>query len=180
MTVSCIWPDSAQIGEQPAHLVIALLDQPHIGPQHLIAHTVLAEGLTYHIIGKGSIDRMRVVQLSRIAHHRQIAVRPIHIMIGGRHNIGPVRLDIGEMAQEGLAVWLAAPLFQKINHLAGQPGGFRILLADIGWQAGIFIGPARGDIASLINAGIGIIMPRIFAVIALLPQILHIGELPGS
>ena len=167
-------PGIAKMREQMAHLIIDLLDQPHIGAKRGIAHLILPEGGADDIAGKGGIDRMLVDKFIGVPDHRHKAVRTIHVVIGRRHDIGPVRLDIGQMAHPG-SLALRRALVEEVDHLAGQPRCLGILLADIRRLVGIRIDPARGDIAIIINPGIGKIMPGILRLIALLAEIFIIG-----
>ena len=97
-------------------------------------------------------------------------VGAIHVVVGGGHDIGPVRLDIGKMrAPRPLR------LVEKADRLAGQPWRLAVLLGDIGGLVGIHEHPARGEVARLIDAGIGEIRPRVVAGIPLRLEVFVIG-----
>ena len=95
-------------------------------------------------------------------------------MIRRRHNIGPVRLDIGQVAHPR-AIAVRCVLFHEADHLAGQPGCLRILFTDIGRLAAIAVDPARGDASVFFNPGIGEIMPGIVSLVPLLAEVGIIG-----
>ena len=164
----------AQVIEQHAHLVVDLLDQPHIGAKRRVAHIVALEGLADDIARKGGIDRVLVFQLARIADHRNKTVRSVHVVIGRRHDIGPVRLDIGQVAHPR-AVAVRRVLFHEADHLAGQPGCLRILFTDIGRLATIAVDPARRDAAVFLDPGVGEIVPGIVSLVPLLAEVGIIG-----
>ena len=61
-------------------------------------------------------------------------------MIGRRRDEGPMRLDEGEMDTPGRRLRISR--LQPLDHFGGEPGGFAILLADVGGPMRIFHGKA--------------------------------------
>ena len=167
-------PACPQMIEQHPHLVVDLLDQPHIGAKRGLPHRILFEGGADDIAGKGRVNRVWIDKFIRMPDNRHETVRPVDIVIGRRHDIGPVRFDIGQVAHP----WPLAPrraLVQKADHLAGQPGCLGILFADVRRFVGVRIDPARGDIPVIVDSGIGVIMPGIVSLITLFAEIFVIG-----
>ena len=104
-------------------------------------------------------------------HRRDDLVMAVHVVIGRRHDIGPVRLDIGQVQQERFITLF----FHEFNRPAGHVGRFGILFPDAGGQMVIAEIPARQDFAVGAFGRIGPVMPRIVAVIALRFQVPVIG-----
>ena len=161
--------------EQQPHLVINLLDQPHIGAKGALPHRILFEGGADDILRKRGIDRVRIGKLVLMSGHRQEAVRPIHVVIGRRHDIGPVRLDIAEMTHPGPLAFRRT-ILKEADHLAGQPRSLGIFLTDVCRLAGIRVDPTRSNVAIIVYSGIGIVMPWVFSLIALLAEIGVVGR----
>ena len=89
---------------QVPDLVVDLLDQPHIGGEYMFADSVARKNLGDAHFHEGVIDRMWVLTLTLMAHRRDQVILAIHVVIGRRRDIGPMRLDIGKMAAPSLAL----------------------------------------------------------------------------
>ena len=77
---------------QPADMVIDLLDQPHIGRDDRLAYFVTLKILAFLIVHERVIDRMGVLAFGRIAMGCLNIVHPVHVVVGRRHDIGPMGL----------------------------------------------------------------------------------------
>ena len=157
--------------EQHAELVVALLDQPHVGGDHLVAHLVALEGAGDPVLHVGAEDGMRVVALGLVTQGLGHVVGAEHVVIGGGDDVGPVRLDVADMGAPALG-----GLVDEGDGLAGEPGGLAVLLADVGGLVGIAEHPARGDVAGVADPGIGEIRPGVGRGIALRLEVLVIGR----
>ena len=90
-------PRSSQKAEQHAHLVVDLLDQPHVDGNHLLAHLVARERLADALIHERAIDGMRIARSSSERTTGSTSLGAVHGVVGRRRDVGPVRLDVGEV-----------------------------------------------------------------------------------
>ena len=136
--------------EQNTHLVVALLDQAHIGAQDLVAHVVARECLRHGRVHEALEDAVIALPFRVAAHGRQEILRPVHAGIGVGHDIGPMRLDVGQVAAPAPCALLA----DEIHAAPGQVRGFAVFLADVGGFVGIRQEPARQHVAVRVDPGI--------------------------
>ena len=166
-----------EIGEQPAHLIVALLDETHIGRDRLASDLVARKPTRDQALHEGAIDRMGIAPFALVATEGLNVSLVVHRMIGRGNDIGPVRLDIGEMAEPGR--FRVPPALEPTYRLRGQPRGLRILLADVGGAGGVLHQPARRQRPLRIEAGIGAGVPGVVFAVALAPQIFVVGRAAG-
>ena len=72
------------------------------------------------------------------AHRRDNVLGPVHVVIGRRHDIGPVGLDVGEMAQPGLV----SGLLDELDATIGQIRCFGVFFGHPRWLVGMLEQPA--------------------------------------
>ena len=82
---------------QDAHLVVDLLDQAHIGRDDFFARLVARHVAGIAHVHIGGEHRMRVGAFLLRADRRLHVLRPVHAGVGLRRDIGPMRLDVGQM-----------------------------------------------------------------------------------
>ena len=112
--------------KKPAHLVIDLFDQAHIGRDYALSHIIAAERLSDWRIHESFQNRVCRLTFRIRADDRQDMFGPKHRRIWLRDDIGPVGLDIAEMC---------APrtfgLLYELHCTARQVGCFAVGLFDI-------------------------------------------------
>ena len=96
---------------------------------------------------------------------------PVHVVIGRRHDIGPVRLDVGQVAQPGLV----AGGFHEVDGALRHVGRFGMFVRHARRQIAVAHQPARQDFAVVAFGGIGPFLPGIAAAEAVLAQIIVVG-----
>jgi len=167
--VSSIRPVSCFLhpAKQHAHLIIALLDQAHIGGHDFVSDLVARKGLADRVVHEGFIDGMRVVPLLGITHRRQDLVVAVHRVIGGGHDIGPVRFDVGQVTEPGIV----AGLLHECHAAPGHIGCLGVVFLDVRGFVRMLHEPAGRHLPLVVDAGIGEVMPGIFRAVALAPQI---------
>ncbi len=154
---------------QDADLVVDLRDQPHIGRNDLLARLVarhVARVVHVHIGGE---HRMRLLAFLLRADRRFDIARAIHAGIGFRRDIGPVRLDIGQVQ----APWspVSFRLRDEIHRAARHIRCLGILLGDAGGLVGVNQKPAVLQAAIVRGAGIGPLLPGIVRLISAFAQV---------
>ena len=120
-------------GEQAAKVVIQLLDQPHIGGDHMFAHMITSKAAADPRIKIGLHQGMIGLPFGFGSDWVDDVPLVIHVVIGCGHDIGPMRLDIGEVTDPGPPVLLGR--FHKCHGAVGHIGSFRMLLWHIGRKA---------------------------------------------
>jgi len=80
-------------------LVIALFDQSHVGGNGLFPSGLIAEGSTDEILLKSAIDWMRINLFRGITIGWEYVTGLVHSVIGRRDDVGPMGLDVRQMAQ---------------------------------------------------------------------------------
>ena len=159
---------------QDAHLVVDLLDQAHIGRNDFFARLVARHVAGIAHVHIGGEHRMRVGALLLRADHRLDVLRPIHAGVGLRRDIGPVRLDVGQMQ----APWPSVVLgFRNELHRAPRHvGRLGMLVRHARGLVGVHQQPAVLQAPVLGRAGIGPVLPRVRRVVAVLAQIIVVGR----
>ena len=117
---------------------------------------------------------MRVGALLLRADHRLHVLRPVHAGVGLRRDIGPVRLDVGQMQAPRPSVVLG---FRNELHRAPRHvGRLRMLVRHARGLVGVNQQPAvlQGPVIS--RAGIGPVLPRVRRIVAVLAQIIVVGR----
>ena len=159
------------IGEQLAELIVELLDQAHVGRDHALAHFVAREGAADARLLISGVDRMIGLALGFRAHRRQDVLLAVHVVIGRRHDIGPVRLDVGEMAQPGLVAGLVHEVHRPLRHV----GRLGMLVGHARRQVAVAHEPAGEDFAVVAFRRVGPFLPRIAAEEAVLAQVIVVS-----
>ena len=165
-----------QVFEEAAQVVIDLFDQAHIGGHHRLHHLVAGKGLAFHMVHIGGVDRMRVFQLDGGLVDWQALVGAVHVVIGRRHDIGPMGLDVGQVQAPGVVTGI----FHKLDGPVGHIGRFGMLLLDAGRSLRIAHIPAAEEFTVVPFGGIGVFVPGVVAVIALVAQVFVIGQVRGD
>ena len=104
-------------GHQHAQLVVDLLDQAHVDGNDFGAHLVARKRLAGVVFHEGAIDRMRIAALALRAHRRNDIVGPLHGVVRRRRDVGPVRLDVGQMQAPRLFSGLADEIDAAPGHI---------------------------------------------------------------
>jgi hypothetical protein len=102
-----------QMVQKAPQLIIALFDQSHVGRDYLFTHLVALERLrdiVAHIRAKGGVG---VFLFDSITMRIRYVIGAIHIMVGGRDDVGPTRLDQADMR--------APRAFGLLHQLNGLP-----------------------------------------------------------
>ena len=130
-------PGGVEVVEQHTQLIVALLDQAHVGDDRLVARAVITEGRRDGVGEESLIHRVGVLPLPRFADQRLDVIFGVHVVVGRGHDVGPVRLDVGQ-------VRAPRPLgpVKKVDGLAGQPRGFAVGLGDVGGLVRVLDEPA--------------------------------------
>ncbi len=165
-------PGLFQPVEQYAHLIVALLDQAHVGFQHLFADVIARERPADRCHHETLEDGVSVVEFLLAPDCGKEVVRPVHVVIRRRHDIGPMRLDIGQVAAPGLIAFF----FDEFHCAPGQVGRFAVLFGDVGRFVRVLQEPSGQNIAVVVDPGIGIVVPGIVAVIAFAAEIFVVLE----
>ena len=112
--------------KQDAHLIIALLDQTHIGTQHFLAYIITRKGLAdwgplhRDIRGMAGLFRVRPIWGDEM-------FGAVHAGVGFGHDIGPMWFDIRQVT----APRLFTPRFNKFDAAAGQIGCFAVIFCNV-------------------------------------------------
>lgn len=111
---------------------------------------------------------MRLGQLALVAGDRQDMLRPVHVVVGCRRDVGPVRLDVAQVQ----APRRVAGLFHELDRARRHVGRFAVILADRRSLAGVFQEPARGQFLGIVAfaAAVREVVPWVRASIALVTQ----------
>ncbi len=163
-----------EVLHQDAHLVVDLLDQAHIGRDDFFARLVARHVAGIAHVHIGGEHRMRVGAFLLRADRRLHVLRPVHAGVGLRRDIGPMRLDVGQMQ----APWPAV-IFRFRNELHRAPrhvGRLGMLVRHACGLVGVHQQPAVLQSPVLGRAGIGPVLPRIGGVVAVLAQIIVVGR----
>ena len=160
---------SLKVAQQTSKLVITLLNQPHIGWDHLVPHIFSLKSRGNLIAHVSPINWVGIFPLNFMAPGWLYVVGAKHIVVRRRHNVWPVGLYVAHMRHPR-----TLSLIDKIDSLSSQPWCFAVLLTNVGRFIGITKHPARRNLL-ITDAGIGIISPRVFTIIALRLKILIIG-----
>jgi len=160
-----VTPSLLQVVKKHTKLVVALLDQPHIGDDGLGPCLFVAKGLGDLVGEEGFIDGVGVLAFRLVTYQRLDVVRPVNVVIGRWHDIGPVWLDEADMSAPR-----ALGLVDEPDGLACQPGRFAVLFADVGRLIRIFNEPARGQ-PPVFDRPVGISRPRVVRIISLFLEI---------
>ena len=162
-------PRSIEKPEQHAELIVDLLDQAHIGRDHPRAHLVAGKIARRPHRHQRAVDRVRIDALGLAAQRRRDTSAAVQVVIGRRRDIGPVRLDVGEVQAPRAAV--LPRLVDKLHRAAGGVGRFRMLLGDPRRLVGMGQQPAVEHPAVRALGGIGPFLPRIGGIETVLAQI---------
>ena len=149
-------------GEQPAHMVVDLPYQAHIDGDDRTADLVPGEALAVPVSHERRMDGMRILPFPLVAVDRADVVRAVDRMVGGRRDIGPVRLYVGEM-QAPLPFPLAS---DEVHRTVGHVGGLGMLGRHPRRQRGMAHVPAGERLAVGTLRGVGEVMPRVGTVVA--------------
>ena len=96
-----------QYPEHPAQMIIELLDQPHVDGPYDVEHVVAMESAAIHVIGESLVDGVSVIEFLGAAHDRNAILDAVHVVVGRRRDIGPVRLDVAEVQEPRVVALLA-------------------------------------------------------------------------
>ena len=163
-------PRALQKLHQHAHLVVDLLDQAHIGRDHFLARLVARHVAGVAHVHVGGEHRMRILAFVFRAHRRDHVIGAIHAGIGLGRDIGPVRLDVGQMQAPRPAVGLG--LADEVHRAARHVGRLGMLFRHARGLVGVHQQPAVLQRAVVIRAGIGPMLPGVGRLKSLLAQIL--------
>ena len=125
---------------QHAHLVVDLLDQAHIGRDDFFARLVARHVAGVAHVHVGGEHRMRFLAFLLRADRRQDVGRAVHAGVGFGRDIGPVRLDIGQMQAPGPAVRFR--LRDEIHRAAGHVGRLGMFFRNARGLVGVHQQPA--------------------------------------
>ena len=148
-----------QMIQNAAQFVVTLFDQSHVGWDHLVAHIVALKRLRDLVLLIGPIDGLGIIQFNLVAQGRRHICGGEHVVIGRRHDIGPMRFDIADMGAPR-----AFRLIHEINRARCQPRRFAILVLDVGGFIRVLKHPTRCFFA-ILNTRIRKISPRVHALI---------------
>ena len=152
--------------EEPAEVVVELLDEAHVGGNDALAHLVAAEGLA----GLGGLvaahHGVRVAALGLPANGGLHVLRAVHRVVGRRGHIGPVRLDVAQVQQPGHIAGRA----QEVDGAVGEVGRLAVRLGHAGRAVGPAQLPAGKDFAVVAQGRIGVVVPGVRTVVALRAQ----------
>ena len=118
------------------------------------------------------VDRMRIAALLLRAHDRQNIRRAVHAIVGEGGDVGPVRLDIGEMQAPRRIAGGGDELHGAPRHV----GRLGILLPHARGLARMAHGPARGQPVAISLGGVGPIVPGIFPGVALVVEVMVVAR----
>ncbi len=158
--------------EQSAEPVVELLDQAHVGRPHDVRRVGALEGLRFLVLAIGREHGMLVDQFALVAIERQAILGPVHLVIGRRRHVGPVRLDVAEMQEPRFV----AHVLDEAHGLARHVGGLGMLLGDARRQVHVAHLPARHRTVGPVGRD-HVVAPRIVGIVALLAQVVGIAAL---
>ena len=93
-------------GEQAPELVVDLLDQAHVVRDDLRAPRSRAKTAATRRSMKAAKTGCALARSSSERDRRAARPRPVHAVVGRRRDVGPVRLDVGEVQAPGLVAGL--------------------------------------------------------------------------
>ena len=159
---------------QDAHLVVDLLDQAHIGRDDFFARLVARHVAGIAHVHIGGEHRMRVGAFLLRADCGLDVRRAVHAGVGLRRDVGPVRLDVGQMQ----APWPPVVLgFRNELHRAPRHvGRLGMLVRHPRGLVGVHQKPAVLQAPVLGRTGIGPVLPRVRRIVAVLAQIIVVGR----
>ena len=160
-------------GQQLADVVIDLLDQAHVGGNHIEAVSVARKRHALGMRAKALVHRVIVVTLCAGADRRLDILTPVHVVIRRLDDVGPVRLDVGEVQQPGRI----ALLLDEVHRAPRHVGSLAVLVGRARRAVRVAKVPAAGDIAGFVGAGIGPRMPGVVTCHAEIAQVFVVGEL---
>ena len=166
-------PGGLQMGEEPADLVVGLLHEAHVGRDHPLAHLVAGEGAADAVALERGIDGVRVAPLVLVTHGRQHVLGAVHGVVGGGHDVGPVGLDVAQVAEPRAGGGVG-----ELDGAVREPGRLGVGLEHRGRVARVRHEPARGELVTL-PPGVGEVGPGVGAGVTLLAQPLVVGGAGG-
>ena len=153
--------------EEDPQLIVDLLDETHVDRDHLGARLVAGERARHLVRHELPVDGMRVAALILRAHGGEHVAGPVHGVVGRGRDVGPVRLDVGEVQAPGAV----ARLGHEVHGAARHVGSLGVLLLHAGRLPRMPHGPARRQRVALALCGIGPVVPRVVAGVALAVEI---------
>ena len=160
--------------KQPPQMVVKLLDQAHIGRDNVLPHMVSRKTLAN--AGSMICAHQRMVRLA-------LGFGPdgwddvpfvVHLVIGRRHDVWPVRLDVGQVAHPRTAI--LARLTHEIHCAIGHISRLGVFFWNVRRKSRVLQKPGREQLAIRIQPGIREILPRVIRRIAMGHQIVVIGR----
>ena len=119
---------------------------------------------------------MRVAPLLLAAHRRNDIVGAVHVVVGRRRDVGPVRLDVGEMQ----APWLVAGLADEVDAAPRHVGRLGVLLLHPRRLARVPHRPAGRELVVVALRRVGPVVPRVLARVSLFVEVAVIARRFGS
>ena len=110
---------------------------------------------------------MGIAPLLLGAHHGQHVAGPVHGVVRRGRDVGPVRLDVGEVQ----APWVVTDLGHELHGAPRHVGCLGVLLLHARGLAGVPHGPARGQCIAVALRSVGPIVPGVVAAIALVVEV---------
>ena len=123
----------------------------------MFADAVTVEDLREAMLVIGLQQGVRVVALVIAAFDRDDVLGAIHVVIRRRHNVGPMRFDIGQVQAPGLV----SGSVDEFHGACGRVGRFRVLFRNAGRLVGVFQKPTRQNLAVVSFARVGPLLPRV-------------------
>ena len=152
-------------------MIVKLTDKSHVGRNHRSARVVARETEALLVLHEGGVDRMWIGALRLAAINCRYIARGKHCVVGRWRHIGPVRLDIRKVQHPRRLTALS----HEIDRAVRRVRRFRMLLGNARRLPRMAHQPARQQL-SVAHRGICDAVPRVFLVIAMLPQITIVGR----
>ena len=119
-------------------MVVDLLDQSHIGRHHGFPRALHREGFTHLHAHERLENRIWIRAFAFVAMDRGEGLGSVHVVVGRRCHVGPVRLDVGQVAEPGRVAHLLDELARAHRHVCG----FGVFFGDTGREVRVFQVPA--------------------------------------
>jgi len=87
---------------EAADVVVDLLDETHVGRGNRKPHLLLGEQHALGVLHKCLEDRVSILPLCLAADRGNAVLRTVHVMIGRRHDVRPMGLDVADVQDPGL------------------------------------------------------------------------------
>ena len=158
--------------KEPAQTVVDLFDQPHIGRNDPLPHVIAGKGLAHARVHEGFQHRMRARPPLILRPDRgQHVLGSVHVVVGRGYDVGPVRLDQGEVAEPGP---VRVGRFHEFLRPPDHVGRFAVFFGNVGRPVGVLEQPAGQQLALIAQRRIGKVFPGVLGRVALIAQVLLI------